>query len=215
MTYLDSAILNLTERSCRRFQRLTGKTNVWLAVQLTNLSIIVYFVWAGVFSWRNDVAPRTLIALFCAGLLYVLSQTVLKVPTETHELYAYQRVAKGFRNPRRVRDALLRISFLTLSIFLCYPSFFVYFTLHMPVVLLSYSLIVLTTVVLYLLACDPLPPCAGTIKQWIRGLAPSRLATSESNQTSRTLLRHPHRRLPQTTQPRRHEGFEGSRRRHA
>ena len=47
MTYIDSAILNLTERCCRRFQVLTGRTNVWLAVQLTNLSIIVYFVWAG------------------------------------------------------------------------------------------------------------------------------------------------------------------------
>ncbi len=181
MAYIDSAILNLTERVCRRFQLLTGKTNVWLAVQLTNLSIIVYFVWAGLVSWRNDAAPRTLIVLFCAGLMYVLSQTVLKVPTETHELYAYQRVAKGFRNPRRVRDALLRISFLTLAIFLCYPSFFVYFTLHMPVVLLSYSLIVLTTVILYLLACDPLPPCAGTVWEWIRGVAPVRLAAPESD----------------------------------
>jgi hypothetical protein len=212
MAYIDSAILNLTEWFCRRFQLLTGKTNVWLAVQLTNLSIIVYFVWAGLFSWGNDAAPRTLIVLFCAGLMYVLSQTVLKVPTETHELYAYQRVAKGFRNPRRVRDALLRISFLTLAIFLCYPSFFVYVTLHMPVVLLSYSLIVLTTVVLYLLACDPLPPCAGTVREWIRGLAPSRLAPSESNQTSRSVLRRPARPTHSTQMPpRQHEGREASR----
>src|SRR5262245_5120648 len=45
MTYLDQAVLNLTERLCRRFQALTGRTNVWLAFQLTNLSVIVYFVW--------------------------------------------------------------------------------------------------------------------------------------------------------------------------
>ena len=57
----------------------------------------------------------------------------------------------------------------------------VYFKLPVRVVLLSYSLIVLTTVVLYLLACDPLPPCAGTVRQWLRGLVPSRLAASESN----------------------------------
>ena len=41
MTYVDQAVLNLTERMCRRFQTWTGRTNVWLAFQLTNLSVIV------------------------------------------------------------------------------------------------------------------------------------------------------------------------------
>jgi hypothetical protein len=34
----------------------------------------------------------------------------------------------------------------------------------------------LTTVILYVLGCDPLPPCAGSVKDWIRGLAPMRKA---------------------------------------
>ena len=83
MTYIDSVIVNLTERLCRRFQLLTGRTNVWLAVQLTNLSIIVYFVWAGLFTWRIDVALRMLVVVFCCGLLYVLTDekngAVLKI----------------------------------------------------------------------------------------------------------------------------------------
>ena len=169
MSYLDSAILNLTERLCRRFQLLTGRTNVWLAVQLTNLSIIVYFVWAGMlYVWSGDAIPRTLLALFCGGLLYVLTQTIFKVPIEVYESDAYRRVAKGLRNPRRVRDALLRISFLTLSLVLWYPTLFVYINLRLRVVLLSYSLVALTTVVLYVLACDPLPPCTGKVREWLR-----------------------------------------------
>ena len=76
MTYIDSAILDLTEWLCHKVQLLTGRTNVWLAVQLTNLSIIVYFVWAGVvYFWSSDVVPRIALGLFCSGLLYVLSQT--------------------------------------------------------------------------------------------------------------------------------------------
>ncbi len=181
MSYIDSMVLNLTERSCRRFQRLTGRTNVWLAVQLTNLSIIVYFVWAAVYSWSSGVPSRIFVGLFCGGLLYVLTQTIFKVPVEVYENDAYRRVAKGFRNPRRVRDALLRISFLTLSVVLCYPVLFVYVNLHLHVVLLSYLLVVLTTGVLYLLACDPLPPCAGKVKEWLRGSVPSQLAGSESS----------------------------------
>ena len=181
MTYLDSVMLNLIERACRKFQLLTGRTNVWLAVQFTNLSIIVYFVWAGVYSLSSDVATRILVALFCGGLFYVLTQTIFKVPIEAQEAAAYRRVAKGLRNPRRVRDAPLRISFVSLSFVLCYPILFIYIKLRVHVVLLSYSLIVLTTVVLYLLACDPLPPCAGKLREWLRGSASSRLAAPESN----------------------------------
>ena len=182
MTYIDSALLNVTEWFCRRFQLLTGRTNVWLAFQVTNLSIIVYFVWAGVYFWSSDRATRIVLVLFCSGLLYVLIQTIFKEPIEAYESSAYQRVAKGFRNPRRVRDVLLRIPFLTLSVMLFYPILFMYFNLRVHIALLSYSLIVLTTVVLYLLACDPLPPCAGKVRDWLQGSAPSQVAASESSQ---------------------------------
>jgi hypothetical protein len=187
MTYIDSAILDIAEWACRRFQVLTGRTNVWLAVQLTNLSIIVYFVWAaGVFVSTGDVGVRTALGLFCGAVFYALTQTVFKDSIEAYENFAYHRVAKGFRNPRRVRDALLRISFLTLTIGFVYPIRLVYVYLRpyiqvpVQILLLSYSLVVLTTVVLYLLACDPLPPCPGRVREWLRAMVPSRLAASES-----------------------------------
>ena len=124
MTFIDRSLLDLTERFCRAFQRLTGRTNVWIAVQLTNLSIVVYFVWAAAYIFGTTLPFRLVLGVFCAGLLYVLSQTVLKVPVEASEQSAYQRVSRGLRNPRRVRDALLRISFLNLVLF--YPVVFVY-----------------------------------------------------------------------------------------
>ena len=191
MTFIDSVVLNLIERSCRGFQRLTGRTNVWLALQLTNLSIIVYFVWAGLYAFNVDVELRVVAAIFCVALLYVLTQTVFKTPIETYEMAAYQRVARGLRNPRRIRDALLRTSFLTLCLVLAYPVLFVYRNLGEltvglkpdteNLVLLSYLLILLTTIVLYLLACDPLPPCAGKVREWLRGLSPSRAVAADSN----------------------------------
>jgi hypothetical protein len=124
--------------------------------------------------------------------LYVLTQTVFQVSIETYENAAYRRVAKGFRNPRRVRDALLRISFLSLSIValypfvlvLLYPSVLVDVKLSIHLVLLTYSLILLTTVVLYLLACDPLPPCTGKLREWLRRASPSRLPVSDSPATT-------------------------------
>jgi hypothetical protein len=181
MTYVDAAVLNFTERICRRFQTWTGRTNVWLAFQLTNLSIVMYFTWvAGLYLLSADVTVRTFVALFCGGVFFVLTRTIFKAPIELSEAEAYRRVAKGLRNPRRLRDAQLRIAFLTLSVVLLYPLWFVYATLRVRLGLMTEALIVLTTVVLYVLACDPLPPCTSKVREWLRGAAPSQAATESS-----------------------------------
>jgi hypothetical protein len=177
MTYLDSAILDLTERLCRRFQLLTGRTNVWLAAQLTNLSIVLYFVWAALYFQNVLASVRLAVGVFCAGVLYALTQTVFKASVETSESNAYRRVAKGLRNPRRLRDAPLRVSFLTVCLF--YPVLLVYF-LDRTVALLSYSLIFLTTALLYVLGCDPLPPCRSKIRERLRLPAASPVAAPDS-----------------------------------
>jgi hypothetical protein len=178
VTYLDSALLNVTEWVCRRFQVLTGRTNVWLAFQLTNLSIIVFFIWAGMHFVIGDRPMRIFVAAFSGALLYLLTQTIFKVPVEAYENSAYRRLARGLGNPRRVQDMLLRVPFLTLTIVLLYPALFVYVNLHLAIFGLTYCLIVLTTMVLYLLACDPLPPCPGKVREWIRGVVPARAAAA-------------------------------------
>ncbi len=170
--YLDSALLNLTERLCHRFQLWTGRTNVWLAFQLTNLSIVIYFVWVSILYWLSaDIALRAFVAVFCGGVFIVLTRTLFKTSVEAAESAAYARVAKGLRNPRRLRDAQLRITFLTLVVVLSYPLWLAYTVLQIRFAVLTEALIVLTTMVLYLLACDPLPPCAGRVREWLRAMA--------------------------------------------
>lgn len=177
MTYLDSAILDLTERLCRRFQVWTGRTNVWLAFQLTNLSIVIYFVWVAVLYLLSGLlALRIFVAIFCGGVFLMLTRTIFRVSLEASETQAYRRVARGMRNPRRVRDAQLRIAFLTLSVLLLFPLWIVYVTFGMRFMLVTEALAVLTTALLYILACDPLPPCEGKVQVWVRGLAPARMA---------------------------------------
>jgi hypothetical protein len=179
MTYVDTAVLNLIERMCRQFQMWTGRTNVWLAFQLTNLSIVVYFIWViGLYLLTGDLVLRSFVALFCGGVFFVLTRTIFKTSFELSEKAAYGRVAKGLRNPRRIRDAQLRIAFLTLSLVLSYPLWYAYQRLHQPFIVLTETLIILTTVVLYVLACDPLPPCASKVKAWLAGLSPVRRASA-------------------------------------
>src|ERR1700704_6603419 len=185
MTYIDSAVLDFTERMCRQFQAWTGRTNVWLAFQLTNLSIVIYFIWAAsLYYVSGDFVQRIFVALFCSGVFFVLTRTIFKVSIEASEAAAYQRVAKGLRNPRRIRDTQLRIAFLTLSAVLSYPLWFAYINLHLRFVLLTELLIILTTVVLYVLACDPLPPCTGKVRDWLRRMAPAPSASTDASPVS-------------------------------
>jgi hypothetical protein len=178
MTYVDSAVLNFTEMMCHRLQTWTGRTNVWLAFQLTNLSIVIYFIWGAWLYWLSgDVVLRGFVAAFCAGVFFVLTRTLFRTSIESAEAEAYRRVAKGLRNPRRLRDAPLRIAFLTLSLFLSGPLWFAYLTLRLQFILLTGLLIILTTVVLYVIACDPLRPCPGTVTEWIREMRAVRVPT--------------------------------------
>ena len=97
MTYVDSVVLNFTELVlCRRFQTWTGRTNVWLAFQLTNLSIIMYFTWVAAFYLLSaDVTLRVFVVLFCGSVFFVLTRTIFKSPIEASQAEAYRRVAKG------------------------------------------------------------------------------------------------------------------------
>lgn len=172
MIFIDSVILNVIERACRRFQRLTGRTNVWLALQLTNLSIIIYFVWAAIAFSDAQTWLRVSVGIFCVALLYVLVQTLFRESIEAYENSALERVSRGVKNPRRVRDALLRIAFLFLGLVLWYPAVLAYVELGHRALLLSYPLIFLTTVVLYLVACDPLPPSEVRVRENATAAAP-------------------------------------------
>ncbi|MGC4082231.1 MAG: hypothetical protein QM736_09035 [Vicinamibacterales bacterium] len=179
MTYIDTAVLDLVERMCQRFQMWTGRTNVWLAFQLTNLSIVVYFGWVAVLYWLSGMfALRVFVACFCGAVFLMLTRTTLRQSLETSESQAYRRVQKGMRNPRRVRDAQLRIAFLTLSILLSAPLWAAYLASGMRFMLTTEALAVLTTIVLYVLACDPLPPCEGRVTEWIRSLNPANVANA-------------------------------------
>lgn len=173
MIYLDTVILNAIETACRRFQRLTGRTNIWLAVQLTNLSIVVYFVWAAMAFATADAELRLVVGVFCVALVYALVQTLFRESIEAYENSAFRRVASGKRNPRRVRDAFLRVSFLALTLFFACLGVAVNIAFDIHILLLTLPLLILTTGVLYLLACDPLPPSAVTVRERGRRPAPS------------------------------------------
>lgn len=193
MSYIDSAVLDFVERLCQRLQLWTGRTNVWLAFQLTNLSIVVYFGWVAVLYWLNGMfALRVFMAAFCGGVFFMLTRTTFRQSVDASESQAYGRVRKGLRNPRRLRDAPLRIAFLTVSLMLPGPVWVASLASGMRLMLTTELLALLTTAVLYVLACDPLPPCEGRVFEWLRSLAQTR-AGAEAPLEARAAVPSPSR----------------------
>src|SRR5262245_53601691 len=98
MTLVDSPLLDLTERVCRLCQSWTGRTSVWLPFQLTNLSIVVYFIGAAGRYWLSGIcAVRVFAAWFCGAIFFALTRTLFRSSIELAETAAYERVAKGLR----------------------------------------------------------------------------------------------------------------------
>ena len=76
-------------RTCRSYQPS------WSATLPANLAVVVFFVWAGMHFEIGGRLFRIALAAFCAGLLYLLTQTLFRVPVETYENSAYRRVSRG------------------------------------------------------------------------------------------------------------------------
>ena len=180
MLYIDSVILNLVERAVpphsaadRSHERVAGPA----ADESEHRHLLR--VGGRVFSEREDGAAGLHRRWSAPASCTCLFRRCSKSPWNRTRTTRIDACMKGLRNPRRVRDALLRISFLLLSVALLYPVLFVYADSHIQVPLLTYSLIVLTTAVLYLLACDPLPPSPETLKEPSRESVRARVPAPE------------------------------------
>ena len=160
---LDAWVLDLVEAACRRWQRLT-RANQRVARRAAHQREHRRLLRVGRRRiWTNDWGIRGVLAVFAALVLYGLTKSVFRMPIESAESSAYRRVMKGLRNPRRLRDLGIRLPFLGLSVLLAGPSLFAYRWLGIRP--FSYGLVLLTTALLYVLACDPLPPQPGAIRE--------------------------------------------------
>ena len=97
---IDSALLDLTERICHKIQMLTGRTNVWIAFQLTNLSVIVYFIWVALYFPNLPPYWRIAAALFSGGVLFALSQSVFKVSIDASREQRVPPRREGSEEPK-------------------------------------------------------------------------------------------------------------------
>lgn len=157
---LDFKIIQLVEKFCHWFQRLTGKTNYWLA-QKVFIAACMASSLAMVITLSNAKNLATLIWSFILIIWATyIWRSALNLATKImahwkdEEQMAYIRLAKGLSNPCKLNPHIIdiRLVFLATTLIILIldsvtmsPSFVTIFLF-----LLSFGL--------YLISCDPLPP---------------------------------------------------------
>lgn len=167
---MDSAIIGFVEKFAHWFQRLTGKTNFFLAGFIAGALLIPVFVGVirGV-SPLNPLGPEPSeqtgfghLAAF--GLICLLAYTAF-FGWKKKENEAWERLSKGVANPRKGSLGWLCCRIWCLQIFGI--SFLI---LLIEASLLGAAMTICLALYLYLETCDPLPPCQGKIKEWLGSL---------------------------------------------
>jgi hypothetical protein len=155
MIWLDVWLLVLTERACHRFQRLTGKTNYWLASRI-DLAVALLFLLA----IPQTIATTHSTFVVVDGLLFMWFSYRGLFTWQSKESQAFHRLQEGWMNAAKFESTYLfiRLWFLYLAVF--WLGFCLYSHLQddKAVTILN----ALFALYFYLDSCDPLPPCRGT-----------------------------------------------------
>lgn len=163
---IDWFFLSHFEKGCHFLQKMTGKTNYYY---VGLCSFLIVLISLGVYF---DIFPKGLIGE--GGLIYnrndmvwfwvnIFIFTFFSSSWKIIEAWAYTNLNNGVANICKIMHTA-RLARILLVIML--P-----FVLLLPVPQIQIYdkvFIVLVTLVLFLLSCDPLPPCTGKVKEWLK-----------------------------------------------
>jgi hypothetical protein len=165
---LDQRIISTLEAMLHRFQKLTGKTNYWVYHQVLVLQILSVMIWAVSFftytSYSIIFRIFAVVLSLIIGRLVFIPRLLKKAKTvEDREAEAFERLASGIANPKKIDEDVVvsRIIAFWMSLFLVW-------LFHLWAPWVNQILVLGGTLELYLLACDPLPPRAGKIQDWLQ-----------------------------------------------
>ncbi|MBI1957310.1 MAG: hypothetical protein HYS44_02535 [Candidatus Niyogibacteria bacterium] len=150
----DNWLILQFERFSHWFQRLTGKTNFFLTAALSLVISVVYFF----------LAFFTQLPIYFIGSAFFFIYSIFAQWSEKQGL---DRVSRGFANPKKT---LLPIKFIRIGIPVIYVPL-IFSNLEFGVVnWMSNGILFLVWAILYLFACDPLPPGTSKLREWANSL---------------------------------------------
>lgn len=167
---IDSAIIGFVEKFAHWFQKLTGKTNFFLAGAINGVLLVPCFIaimrGTDLFNPMNPQPEErtTFDYIILFFLICIFSESAL-FGWKKDEDAAWKRLTQGLANPKKssFTAAMVRMCIVLLC------SLLTAFALEEGN-LISAAITSLFLLGSYLESCDPLPPCQGKIKEWLGSL---------------------------------------------
>ena len=172
---MDAWLLRKMEWLAQKFQVLTGKTCMWLAINSLSLSIAVT-VGRNTFRVFSGNPVLAYLGMFMLGLVCVTVLILMKWPgLEQLEAMANSRLENGWANPLKINPFMMaaRSSAVILTLMILFDGTGILPSRNSPFP--SIFSAVLAVSALYWMSCDPLPPCGRKVKEWLLGLMPGRV----------------------------------------
>ena len=164
---LDDWVIEKTEKFCHWFQKWTGKTNYFLAQVMAVFLFGFFTSYAVEFFLENHVAHATFYGFL--GAVYLLN--VFWIIPE-REQNAFKRLSEKVANPIKngIIYKIIRLFTLIAVLFYCLIETVLIFRFGniFDVRFLVFALSLLGF--FYFIACDPLPPCSGKLREKIGAL---------------------------------------------
>lgn len=166
LTRLDAWMVGCVERWCHRWQRLTGQTHFVLIRIVEALSCGLLVLDCALEPSRFTVWVNcVLILIYLVDIFWLIGQS---------EQRALTRVMRQVGNPEKIsrNSRFWRLAFLwfiCLDVLLMIPRRHSGIFHHRDVVQVMWAITVWWRLLLD--ACDPLPPCAGKIREWLARLS--------------------------------------------
>lgn len=159
---MDLFLLNRLEKFAHRFQKLTGKTNFFLAVVCIYIGLGILLL--SIF-WIKEQADMIFTTVLNIGLAFIWGTNHI-VNWKNFENAAYQRLKNGLANPLKnnlmYRCFRMIVTCFGMFVFVCFYSAPTHPDMHV-----SSPYMFFLSLALWLESCDPLPPCRGKIGEII------------------------------------------------
>jgi hypothetical protein len=166
---VDWFLIRAIEKTAQTFQKLTGKTHYWVVRQLAVILILIYS-WAAVsplFAPKVPFFERVLATLF-VGLMvwFFFIRWLLHVANRMEEVEraAFLRVSQGIANPVKIMPIFIIGRLLITSL----VALDVYLTIISSALSSRDFASPILLLIVYLAACDPLPPAPSKVRQWLQ-----------------------------------------------
>ena len=177
---LDDFLMDKFQKIAWWFQKLTGRTNFWLARICFIIAALCYILWIGLpfsfLSWFNALVISLVGVLYLAAVLWLVQRL-----EKWEKVFLKEQGNQPAVNILRVRGVFLRIMVIFICLIVGGQSILIYRMTNVASFLFGLLFTAIGVAGVYFQSCTPLPLCKSKVKEWLEAFKTKLVLVREEN----------------------------------